>query len=395
MDRDETAMVVRGAAALAETASPEALAAAVSARAQVEGRYFLALKRPRDWDSVRARIIRVCSRPGFAEAARYSKPMGGSAVEGPSIRFVEAAIREMGNIYPDASIVFEDERIRKIHVSVMDLESNVTWNRVIVVEKTVERANASGRRVLGERQNSQGRTVYLVAATEDELANKEAAILSKVNRQLGLRIIPADIIDECMDLVAEVLKNRDARDPDEARKRIADGFAKVGVSVADLRQYIGGRPLGQITADELQELRGIWTAIRDGGTTWAAALEAKLAPQAPQGQRPPIKTVELCPNCGMAPPKHHPACTLAPTDKPTQAPPSDPHRMSPEGGAVTFDEREVDRIVMRLTQDPANYAKERAAIEMLPREVAPGEEMSDYDYACEQYEVAKEKSKRR
>jgi hypothetical protein len=391
-------MVVRGAgAALAEAASPEAMAAAVAARAQVEGRYYLALKKPRDWDAVRARLIRVCSRPGFAEAARYSKPQGGSAVEGPSIRFVEAAIREMGNIYPDAAIVFEDERIRKIHVSVMDLESNVTWNRVIVLEKTVERSNPSGRRVLGERLNAQGRTVYLVGATEDELANKEAAVLSKVNRQLGLRIIPADIIDECMEIVVEVSKNRDAKDPDEARKRIVDGFGKIGVSVAELRSYIGGRPLAQITADEIQELRGVWAAIRDGGTTWAAALESKLAPAAPTAPTvQTARTVELCPNCGMVPPKHHPACTLG-NPQPTPDKASDVHRQSPpaEGGAATFDEREVDRIVMRLTQDPASYEKERAAIEKLAREVLPGEEMSDYDYACEQYEIAKEKAKRR
>jgi hypothetical protein len=39
-----------------------------------------------------------CDRPRFAEVARYSKPQGSTKVTGPSIRFVEAALRCLGNI---------------------------------------------------------------------------------------------------------------------------------------------------------------------------------------------------------------------------------------------------------------------------------------------------------
>src|SRR5690606_29143084 len=49
---------------------------AAAAKAAIEARYILALKRPRDWDTVRTRLLKECDRPGFADAAIYRKPVG-------------------------------------------------------------------------------------------------------------------------------------------------------------------------------------------------------------------------------------------------------------------------------------------------------------------------------
>ena len=54
-------------------------------RAQVQARYTLAISKPRDLDQVRQRILKECRRPGFAEVAMYSKPVGRSKIEGLSI----------------------------------------------------------------------------------------------------------------------------------------------------------------------------------------------------------------------------------------------------------------------------------------------------------------------
>ena len=65
-------------------------ALAAQAKAAVEARYIMAMQRPRDWDQVRLSLLKECDRTNFAEVAIYRKPVG-QGIEGPSIRFAEAA----------------------------------------------------------------------------------------------------------------------------------------------------------------------------------------------------------------------------------------------------------------------------------------------------------------
>ena len=89
----------------------DALAAQV--QAGVSARYTLAMRRPRDLDRVRLDLLKDCQRPRFAQVARYAKPVGGKKMEGPSIRFVEAALRHFRNVLPESMVIFDDERDRK------------------------------------------------------------------------------------------------------------------------------------------------------------------------------------------------------------------------------------------------------------------------------------------
>lgn len=123
-------------AQIVETASS---AVAAQAKAAVEARYILAMRRPREREDVRTRLKKECKRPGFADAAWYRKPIG-NGVEGFSIRFAEAALRCMTNAYPETMIVYEDDRKRIIQVTVTDLESNITYSSQLVLSKTVERS---------------------------------------------------------------------------------------------------------------------------------------------------------------------------------------------------------------------------------------------------------------
>lgn len=95
-------------------ATVETAASAVAARekAAIEARYVMALKRPRDMDEVRVRLLKECDRPGFAEVAKYEKPVAGQKIVGLSVRFAEAAIRLAGNILTQVLIVFDDRERR-------------------------------------------------------------------------------------------------------------------------------------------------------------------------------------------------------------------------------------------------------------------------------------------
>jgi hypothetical protein len=262
-----------GTSSLVRANETSSTALAAQAKAQVEARYIIAMQRPRDLDTVRAKLLKECSRPGFADVARYAKPIGGDKkIEGPSIRFAEAAIRCMGNIESSPRVVWEDDRKRIITVTVTDLESNVTHGADIVIEKTVERKFLKkGQQALGSRTNSYGDPVYLVAATEDELLNKQNAQISKTLRTSGLRHVPGDILEECMDQVIRTQNDRDAKDPDAAKKRLLDAFSKLGVMPNQIAEYLG-HATDALAPAELIDLRAVYSAISEGETTWQAVM---------------------------------------------------------------------------------------------------------------------------
>ena len=265
-------------------------ATAAHAKAAVEARFKVALARPRDLDLVRERMMKDCRRPRFAEAARYQRPVGGGKVaEGPSIRFAESALRNMGNLDVQTPTLYDDERKRIIQVVVTDLETNATLARDVTVEKVVERRSLkNGQKPLGVRQNSYGDEVYLVAANESDLTTKEAALISKAMRTLVLRLVPADIVDEAMDACIETQAHRDKKDPDAARKRLSDAFNQLGVSVAELKRYLG-HELSQCSPAELADLRAVYAAVRDGETTWSDVMRDRTAVEAEGESKPAEK----------------------------------------------------------------------------------------------------------
>jgi hypothetical protein len=255
----------------AETAST---AVAAQARAVVEARYVMALKRPRDWDEVRQRVLRECRRPSFAQVARYRKPIG-KGVEGLSIRFVEMALRNMGNVLINTPAIYDDARKRVVEPSVTDLETNTTYLKQIIIEKTVERSkpNSDGT-FISVRKNSYGNNVYLVEATEDDLLNKEGALVSKAIRTQGLRVIPGDLQAEAEAVIKKTVIDKAAQDPDAARREVLDGFSLLNIPPPELAKYLG-HDLNLATPPEIAELRAVWTALKDGEATWLDALAAK------------------------------------------------------------------------------------------------------------------------
>jgi hypothetical protein len=236
----------------------------------------MAMQRPRDIDDFRVRLLKHCDRKGFAMKAEYAKPVGGQSIRGPSIRFVETALQEYGNANPAAVVVYDDDNKRTMRVTMTEYERNVTWDLDVTVEKFVERKNPKDGEIVGQRQNSRGEIVYRVRATEDDLNNKLMSAVSKASRTLGLRILPADIVEEAMDVCRETRAKADKENPDAARHQIVDAFAQLSVTPANLTEYMG-TPIGQASPVDIDELRVVYTSIRDGEARWADLLEAKRA----------------------------------------------------------------------------------------------------------------------
>lgn len=329
-----------GSTELLVQAETNSAALAARSQAMVQAAFVMAERHPRDWDDVRVRLIRECQRPGFARAARYSKPVGNGRVEGPSIRFAEAALRLMRNVVVDQSIVRDDQTRRTIEVVIIDAEANVRFTRQVSIDKTVERSYVKdGQVALSQRVNTHGKPTYLIAASEDELANKQAAAVSKALRTEGLRLLPGDILEECMDECVTTQRKKDAADPDQARKDISDAFARLNITPAMLKIYLD-HDLATVSPAEMTDLRGIYEAIRDGETTWRAVMDerggdaggpkAPVAPSAPPA--PPVAAPAPTPTA--APTQTASTATAATVDAPPQAAQPEP---APPASAQTVD----------------------------------------------------------
>lgn len=260
----------------------EATAQAQSAReiARVQAKFALARRFPRDHMDFRVRLLKRCEDSSFASVARYSVPRGGGKpVEGPSIRFVEEAIRAFQNVDAETDVIVDDAEKRILRVGVIDLESNIGHSITITVSKTMERKQLKeGERPISSRRNSFGDIVYLLPAPEDEVTVKQNSAVSKALRTQGLRILPGEVVAEAMAQVLETKKKKVAQDPDAERKALADAFAELRVMPSQLGDYLGV-DLAQATPADLVDLRGLYVAIRDGQVRFSEALEMKRPPQ--------------------------------------------------------------------------------------------------------------------
>lgn len=276
--------------AVQETASTMA---AAQGKAMVEARYVMAMRNPRNWDQVRSDILGECRRPSFADnkSVYYRKPIG-KGIEGLGIRFVESALRHMRNVLVEPIMVFEDSMKEVYRVTVTDLEANITYYHDQKVTKTVERSKPlDDGSYISMRMNSYGKATYTVPAEEDDLLNKRGALISKVIRTLGLRIIPGDIQDEAIEIIKAVRLNDAAQDPAGERKKIVDAFGGIGVKAVDLVDYLG-HAIDQCSPTEILALRGIFGAIRDGEATWVQVMDNK-AQQGDDGDRAPAVSKAL------------------------------------------------------------------------------------------------------
>lgn len=280
LSASETAL---GERALTKTTA-QTHAMAIRAEAEIKAQYTMALARPRDLDTVRLRLIGRCKATRFAEVARYKKPQGRKKneetgqwetnfIEGWSIRFVEEAIRSSGNVRVETMVTADDADRRMVRVSVTDMEANIPYTAEITIAKTVERKELKKNQMpIAVRTNSYGEPLYILPATDDEVRMSEARLVSMAIRTLGLRLIPGDILDECLETVMATQRSDVEADPAAARKRLVDAFAGIGVQPVDIAEYLGGRPLDALTPDLVLELRGVYQLMRDEGLKWRDIL---------------------------------------------------------------------------------------------------------------------------
>jgi hypothetical protein len=263
------------------------------AKARIQSAYMVALQRPRQIEVIRQEVLRECSRPSFctpdetkngSSLAIYRVPRGSvkqsdgtwvnNNIEGPTIRFAEMLLRSWRYLSIEVNPMGEDDKQRMLQVICTDYQSCNFTSEIVAVPKTVERKKPkAGDEVVSQRTNTYGDPVYTVKATDDELAMRTNALISKARRNLILQAVPGWLIEEGVDMVRTTARTKDAQDPDAARRKLFDAYRTVGVSVEQIVDYLGHT--NALSPAELEDLRGYYSGIKDGFTTWGAVVASK------------------------------------------------------------------------------------------------------------------------
>lgn len=245
------------------------------AQAEAVVRYQMAFMLKRDWLDVQSKLLEACSNPDFAKEAVWTRVIDGDTKRDLSVRFAERAQQLMRNIQVDTIPYLMDDTATHYRVAVTDTESNTTASETFMVRHTVERFTIRpGDTVVREFTNNEGQKVFVVPATDEQIDAKKRAMGARVKRALLLSMMPAEVRATCLLKCVEIMEQADAVDPTATLKQILQSFVASGVDASDLKEYLG-KPLQSATLQELQELRTLLTALRDGDTTWNAALEAR------------------------------------------------------------------------------------------------------------------------
>lgn len=265
------------------------------AQAQIQSAYIMAERHPRDWDVAEQKILKECRRPQFcaidpdpkkfgSSIAMYGVPRGKkqdengkwvpNIVRDLTIRFAEMALPYIKNASVDLWPMGEDENQRVFRVVRIDYESNVAEGEIIIVPKTVERKGTKDSDiVISSRKNTYNETIHIIQATNEEMDQAKLVQYSKRKRNLVLSMMPGWLKEAAKAQILDTQRAVDAKDPDAARKAIYSGFARVGVSVEDIKAYVGHA--NDLSPAETETLRELYAGIAGGHTTWKEIMAAK------------------------------------------------------------------------------------------------------------------------
>lgn len=231
------------------TKIPAALIQVEQSRAieQVQAALVIAKKFPRDLIAVQANILESCKRISLAKQAMYQFPRGGQKVTGPSIRLAEVLAQQYGNL--DFG-VRELERRGTVSIAesyCWDMQTNTRQTKVFEVPHSIMLKDGK------MKQLSDPRDIY------ELVANNGARRL----RACILGIIPGDIVESAVEACKKTLAKGDGKPLMDRIKDMVAAFKELGITAEMLEGRLGHK-LEATNAEEIVDLQGVYTAIKDG-----------------------------------------------------------------------------------------------------------------------------------
>jgi hypothetical protein len=214
----------------------------------IRDRMIMARKLPRNEQEAIAKIKRACQDPVFAAKARFKVPRKPKPVEGPSIHLARLIARTWGNFDVQTRIIDQTDTQTVVECIAWDIESNTTTTETIVV-KHVRYADKKLHRLTNPDD------IFLT------ISNRAARRL----RECIKGQIPSYVFD-----MAEAECIRTLKTPNDLKKVVENMLAAYledfGVTQDQISAYLQ-KPIADCTASDVEEMRSIHNAIKDGETT--------------------------------------------------------------------------------------------------------------------------------
>jgi len=277
-----------------------------------------------------------------AEACFYALPRDGKTVEGPSARLAEILASAWGHMRVEGKPVSEDDRFV--------VARGVAWD----VQVNVAIAFESRRRITNKRGQRY---------SDDMIAVTANAATSIALRNAILKVVPSaywrPIYLECRKVAVG-----DASTLVDRRAKMLEYFQKMGVSADRVFALLNVPGVEDIGLDQLAQLKGLATAIKEGDTTVDEAFPqspSKNPTPPPAGAAGKIDALadRIAPK---APAQVDSATAVAPiptpTPAPTPAPAAPAAAPTAENWMLTDEDKKLDREIAE--QDAKGAHKGRA-----------------------------------
>lgn len=180
----------------------------------------------------------------------YVLPRSGKKIEGPSARLAEVMAYSWQNLRAEADVIDVDDKYVTAMGTCFDLERNVAVRVRVKRRITDKNGNRFNDDMIGVTSN---------AATSIALRN---AVFKVIPQALTKRIYEA----------ARQASIGKTGTMEQKRQKAIDWFTKNGFKEAQVFELVGVKGLADVGEDQLIELRGIMTALRDGETTVSELL---------------------------------------------------------------------------------------------------------------------------
>lgn len=183
----------------------------------------------------------------------YVLPRDGKRIEGPSVRLAEVVGSAYGNLRYSARIVKEEREFITAQGMCHDLESNNA--ACVEIRRRITKKN-------GQRYNA------------DMIQTTGNAACSIALREAIFKVVPRALFKDVYEKarLTSVGKNKPIA---TMRQDCLEWFRKAGAKDADVFAFIGRAGIDDVTLDDLIQLRGLCTAIRDGEITIDDALKPR------------------------------------------------------------------------------------------------------------------------
>jgi hypothetical protein len=228
-------------------------------RVNIDIQVSTAKKYPRNLKAVMDNIEFLATQDReTAESCFYALKRDGKTIRGGSVRLAEIIAYCYGNIRASARIISNDGKTVTAQGIAWDLENNAAYDIEVV------------RRITDKNGYTFSEDMQVVTAN---------ACLSIAMRNAIFKCVPLALTSRAQDKIKLVMMGEE-NDFVTTRDAAVEYFVERGIPVKNIVRLFDKNSVSELTREDIFDLRGIATAIKDGDTTLAEAFAMPTKPTA-------------------------------------------------------------------------------------------------------------------